>query len=197
MTTKTKEDRLEEVGKSSLSCLRDMVAALECDYDRLEELREERDDLYAEWKQARDDEDAALNGAPDADYDNAKTLPAKADALEEWDAENLADMRDLINAAGECKSREDAIDRIMEDPLSIQFRGGWHDRDSESEDEEFMILLTTGGPAVRIIGEFGQGRSIHRVYLQVQDWGTPWTDYYEENISDVLEAYCHCLGLDC
>jgi hypothetical protein len=48
--------------------------------------------------------------------------------------------------------------------------------DWDREAEEFNILLATGGPAVRIVGELDQGEP-SRAWLEVQDWFTPWTEY--------------------
>lgn len=189
-TTDDKHAALMEIGKGAMSSLREMVAALECDYDRLQELKDERDELFAEWKQARDDEDAALNGAPDADHDNAKTVTVKNAALEEWDAENLADLRGLVEDAGDCKDREDAQQRIDEDPLSLRIFG--ERVDGEWEADKFEILLTTGGPAVRIMGDLSEHNEPTGAWLEVQDWGTPWTEYYETGVGDVCLAYARC-----
>ncbi len=188
-TKDTKHEQLMEIGRNAFASIREMMAALECDYERLELLRDERAELVQAVADLADE---------DEDDDTAQI------ALEAWEEEwqeELSDLEEAASCCGEkCESREDAEDFIQADPLSIQFRGGWYapgDEDKGGDAEEFEILLTTGGPAVRIIGEFGQGKQIHRVSLQVQDWFTPWTDYYEEGISDVLEAYCGALSLDC
>lgn len=84
-------------------------------------------------------------------------------------------------------------ERIEEMPLSIQVRDGWRSPDAESDGaEEFEILLSTGGPALRIFGDIGD--SFHT--LQWQDWGTPWTDYrdttaeQDEAISEFVNFFC-------
>ncbi len=174
----TDQKELATIGKNALSAIRDMVAALECDYERLEELRDERNAFEI-------DEDE--NAAPDG--------PGYANAWEAWHAENPDDAEELAQLEedrGECEDREDAETRIHEDPLEIQVRGDWHSLGDEDEGPcEFYILLTTGGPAVRIMGELQDGEP-HRAYLQTQDWGTPWTDYYEEGAAEVLMSYCRC-----
>lgn len=71
-------------------------------------------------------------------------------------------------------------DRIQEMPLSVQVRGGWHnagDTDAAREAVEYEILLTTGGPALRIIGDLGDYSNPTNARVQYQDWGTPWTDF--------------------
>jgi hypothetical protein len=163
--TETKEDRLQNVGRNALASLRDMVAALECDYERLAELRDERDGYDAgpnQW-------------------------------LIQWPDDAVA-LAELEDAADECESREQAEQCIHEDPLSIRVRGEWYeigDEEKGGEACEFEIFLATGGPAVRILGELSSGE-VSRAYLQVQDWGTPWIDYVEPGITEVLEASCGC-----
>lgn len=204
--TKTREETqaesLQKIGKSALASLREMVAALECDYERLEELR---DELTALAEASNDAQEAIINDSSEEAIAARKTFYAAEEAIKEWRAENgeeLAELEEAANCNGEpCKDREDAEQRIREDPLSIRVRGDWYDLGDQDkgggDPVEFEILLCTGGPAVRIIGEFGERNAIHRVYLQVQDWFTPWTDYYEEGISDVLETYCGCFCFDC
>ena len=52
------------------------------------------------------------------------------------------------------------------------------------EPEEFELLLATGGPAVRIIGELGTFSEPETAILQVQDWFVPWTDYRSDSDED-------------
>lgn len=143
----TKEDNLKEIGNNAFAAIREMVAALQCDYNRMEELRDERDaweDDENDWATANED-----------------------------DATELAE---LETAAGECESEDDARERIQEDPLSLEFRSDWVSSKDEMTPAEFCLLLTTGGPAVRIIGEIEDGEA-SRARLEVQDWGTPWTHH--------------------
>ncbi len=85
---------------------------------------------------------------------------------------------------------DDLRERIQEMPLCVEVRDGWRQPGGErGEAEEFSILLSTGGPALRIYGEIGG-----RHELQWQDWGTPWTDYYETT-QDEDEAIAAFVGL--
>jgi hypothetical protein len=94
-------------------------------------------------------------------------------------------------AALECENEdEEARERIEEDALSVEIRSGWQPLGETLEPAEFCITLTTGGPAVRIIGELSDGEP-SRARLEVQDWFTPWTEYRAAD-SDVLLAYCQC-----
>lgn len=156
-----KDAELQELGKSCAESIAEMVAALECDYARLEELRERVDDSDAE-------------------------------ALDEDEKQEYAD---LLAAAGECESREDAEQRIKEDPLSIEVRSGWYlpGGDESQMPEEFCILLGTGGPAVRIRGELDANCEPSHAWIETQNWFTPWTEYRGNAITrgDLL-TYCCC-----
>lgn len=109
------------------------------------------------------------------------------------------DCAQRLHTAAECTcgkddlTREEAEQRIQEDPLSIEVRSGWHTPGGESSAEEFMILLCTGGPACRIIGSLGQGDEPENPRLEYQDWFTPWTPLplTSEDTEAVL-AYCRC-----
>lgn len=124
-----------------------LVAALNCDYDRLEELREERSD----W---------LLN-------------EGYATSIDEWEkahpteAEELAG---LIEAAGDCTSREQAEDRIREDALSVDVRSGWQTAGETLEPSEFRIVLCTGGPHVEIRGELDANNEPSRAWIEYCDW---------------------------
>jgi hypothetical protein len=173
MSTETKERDLQEIGRSAYESIAEMVAALECDYERLADLRQERADLQSE---ADDDT-------------NAVRAEARV-ALAEWIQENGEELAELVAQAGECESREDAEQRIQEDPLSLEVRSGWTSLGEPLAAEEFNILLATGGPAVRIVGELSGGEP-SRAWLEVQDWFTTWTQYIGAD-QDVLLTYARC-----
>lgn len=165
--SETKERSLHDIGKCAMSSIKEMVAALECDYERLEELKSDRDN----W------------------------TPGDSDQPEKWEyafPDEAEELKDSLEQAGECTSREDAEQRIHEDPLSVEVRSGWASSKEEFQPEEFNILLSTGGPAVRILGELDANNEPCRAWLQTQDWGTPWTDYYEPDTSDILLTYARC-----
>ena len=93
----------------------------------------------------------------------------------------------LEAAAGDCADEDDARQRIQDDPLSVEVRSDWASPGEPLEPSEFMILLCTGGPAVRIVGELNRGEPC-RAWLEYQDWGTPWTRYFGAD-SDTLCQY--------
>jgi len=63
---------------------------------------------------------------------------------------------------------------ITESPLSLEVRSGWHSPGEESEPEEYCILLGTGGPARRIVGDL-EGGEPTSAHFEYQDWFKPWT----------------------
>ena len=87
----------------------------------------------------------------------------------------------------------EAIDQeIQEDPLSVQVRSDWEDIGAEMQPAEFEILLSTGGPATRIVGELNQYKWPTRPRLQHQDWFTPWTEYLDATSAqdEALDWFC-------
>lgn len=102
----------------------------------------------------------------------------------------------LSESAGD----EDAIEvcrrAIDESPLSVTVRGGWHtpgDTDA-ARPEEYEILLSTGGPALRIYGDLDDYMQPDEwPRLQWQDWGTPWTDCdISDEERETLAGFAQC-----
>jgi len=97
--------------------------------------------------------------------------------------ESLVGMVKALRTAGNDEEREAAQTRIEEDPLSVEVRGAWHPVGGEgAKPIEFMILLCTGGPAVRICGELDRYSEPEKPRIEYQDWFTPW-----QNLPDVSE----------
>jgi len=88
-------------------------------------------------------------------------------------------------------SADELIEKLDEEademPLSVQVREGWHSLGESGELADFEILLTTGGPALRIIGELDKYAQPANAKMQWQDWGTPWTDLHGADLPDGLE----------
>mgnify|MGYP001591990335 CR=1 FL=1 len=96
-----------------------------------------------------------------------------------------------VKVEGEEYADVDAVrERIQESPLSVQVRSGWAEPGAEMIAEEFEILLSTGGPALRILGELDEHKQPHRAWLEYQDCGTPWTHHYVKDFSDTLLTFC-------
>lgn len=98
-----------------------------------------------------------------------------ADSIDAGEAEELASLNTLLD---EYKDVEGARERAQDSILSLEVRSGWNSPGEKLEPEEFQILLTTGGPALRIRGELGRYAEPERAWLEYQDWGTPWTEYH-------------------
>lgn len=100
-----------------------------------------------------------------------------------WD--DIEDLDDLREHIQECV-------QIM--PLSLTVRSGWYRPGGLSvEAEEFCILMSTGGPAVRIYGELDGYNYPYRPQLQFQDWFTPWETFNtSQEQDDALEWFCGC-----
>lgn len=186
-------ERAESQAKAQLESIREMVAALNLDWDRLAELREERENLQTALQdacEAYDDADMEQSAArrDNEDFDPG-ALDEACEALEQAEedlyqfgrdeGEELAEMEAL---ADEFDDRDDAERRIQEDPLSIEVRSCWYTPGDEDRDPcEFKILLCTGGPAVQIRGELGMHNEPTRAWLEYQDWFTPWQILYTDS----------------
>jgi hypothetical protein len=97
-----------------------------------------------------------------------------------FSADSLADLieRGVLEAIDDVTTEEEARECIHELPLSVEVRSGWVNQGEEMVAEEFNILLTTGGPAIRIMGELDASGSPSRAWIQYSDWGTPWANYF-------------------
>ena len=158
---------VDAIGKPAFDSIAEMVAALKVDRERLEELREERD-----------------NWEPETDEDGSPAYGFEVSFEETDEGQELAELED---AAGDTESEDDARERIQDDPLSLRIFG--ERTNGEWEADRFELLLTTGGPAVRIMGEIGSHGEASRAWLEVQDWGKAWTQYFCD--SDTLLTYCN------
>lgn len=136
------------------------------------------DDFWQRFEELTDNEDAHDDLHGEGDW--TKAYPT--------DAEELAGMRADMSAY-DIESAEQAQERIQDDPLSIEVRSAWQSLDEPLEAAEFNILLCTGGPAVRIRGELNQYREPCRAWMESQDWGTPWAQYFDAD-QETLLAYC-------
>lgn len=103
-----------------------------------------------------------------------------------------------IKGGNATQDEESARETIQEGPLEVSVRDGWHSPGQHSQDgpQEFYILLSTGGPALRIYGTLGAYSEPKDCELQMQDWGTRWTKWapepHDETFHDTLLAYASC-----
>jgi hypothetical protein len=193
---KTERDWVAEIGKPTFENLAEMVAALECDYERLEELRDARDDFEPAGTCQNCDKETTWKDTltrGDKECEHCTAIVSWA-ARNPDDAEELKELEAAANPCGnECKSRDYAEQMIHEDALSIEVRSGWTTPGEEMTPAEFCILLGTGGPAMRIVGDLDHHGEPSSARLEVQDWGKPWTEYYAgPGSSEVLLTYARC-----
>lgn len=116
-----------------------------------------------------------------------KTFEEQANDYAKTAIESLSELLEQAKA-------EDDDTCIQEDPLSIEVRSDWHSiGDSDNKPTEYNILLTTGGPAARIIGELDEYQQPKTARFEYQDWFRPWTEVRttEEQDAIMLEYANH------
>ena len=101
-------------------------------------------------------------------------------------AREMADVEDWDVTGDRVMLAEQIRDCVLEIPLSLLVRSDWHVPGGESTYSQFELLLSTGGPAIRILGELDSYGEPYRPALQYQDWGTPWQNHPESNIDALL-----------
>ena len=122
----------------------------------------------------------------------------RAEQQAQAQVESVTEMIETLQAAEDAEADTDeAHERIQEDPLSVQVRSGWYIPGSslaDREPENFEILLCTGGPAVRIVGDLDQNLEPCDPVVEYQDWFTPWIEYggLTNEQREALQRYCEC-----
>ena len=125
---------------------------------------------------------------PDSKENKEKDDHGKSQAGAQY--ESIVEMVKALNSKSE-KKQEEARERIEEDALCVEVRSAWTPLDRKLEPHEYSILLCTGGPAVRIFGTLDLHNEPLTARLEFQDWGTPWTEYYDTD-EEMLLAYARC-----
>lgn len=126
------------------------------------------------------------HAAKGANMAKTKAKPEPLNHAKDNAAAWLASIVELVKRLEDAEERDDdeAVEEvrreIQEGPLSVEVRDGWKSPGAEGgEPEEFKILLSTGGPALRIVGDLGQHCTPETARLEYQDWYTPWIEYHE------------------
>jgi hypothetical protein len=121
------------------------------------------------------------------DADQSQPLTTEANYI-------LQDLAWDIEGATADSLQEAVTEYAQEMPLTVLVRSGWHLPGEDADSEEFEILLSTGGPACRIIGELDRGsvawQSGCRPILQHQDWFKPWTESSYDIDTNALLWFC-------
>ena len=112
------------------------------------------------------------------------------------DAHSILDDLDWDAGTGTLDSLHEAVTQYAQEmPLTVLVRSGWYVPGTpEQQPEEFEILLSTGGPACRIIGELDRGsvawQSGCRPVMQHQDWFKPWVESSYDIDTNALLWFC-------
>lgn len=118
---------------------------------------------------------------------NAKVEVNHAEENAQGWASSIVEMVAALDGDGD---NDDARAAIEQSVLSVEVRSGWYDAGTIPDaPEEFKILLTTGGPGLRIIGDLDGGMP-SSARLEHQDWGTPWTESHVDLPTDTLLTFC-------
>jgi hypothetical protein len=118
------------------------------------------------------------------------------DNAKSWLGEIL-EMVTKLDSLESCTTEwDEAEQRILEAPLSVMVRTGWFRPGAigDAELAEYELLLTTGGPALRLVGKLGDyGQPDDWPRLEYQDWGTPWTEYIPaREHREALQKFASC-----
>ena len=112
-------------------------------------------------------------------------------------SETIAEMIRALEAAhskdseiGAWREVDAAHTAIHEAALSVEVRSDWYTPcDANPEPVEYQILLSTGGPAVRITGRLNAYDEPETADLEYQDWGTPWTRYHPAHGEPLFDSH--------
>ena len=183
MTDTIERDRLagaREQAQAQFDSIKEMVARLNAAED---------DDAYADMAEdlareagyalaaIEDDRTVFYHYGKDGTYDDTE-FETEADA---WFA--------ACEDNGLRPDYDEARQAIEENALSVQVRSGWYSPGEKGEPEEYEILLCTGGPAVRIVGDLGMHNQPDLARLECQDWFTPWTEVFDGIDQSILLDY--------
>ncbi len=178
-----------------------MSAQLQRDESHSEDQAKAQLESICEMVAALTREGAAAAYVKDLDHDQCVDLLTKNDLDYDEDNDSDEDLREQIAEFITAETIEpddfefdedDAQQTIHEDALSVQLRSDWYTPGETPEPAEFEILLCTGGPAVRIIGQLGKYNDPEHPRIEHQNWGTPWTELFIRNPEqrEALQTYC-------
>lgn len=90
------------------------------------------------------------------------------------DPEELTELERMAAEFPDCSDANGVRDHAQESALSVELSGTWTPGE-KPEADSYIILLSTGGPALRIVGQLNKYGEPGTATLEFQDWGTPWT----------------------
>lgn len=118
-------------------------------------------------------------------------MTTKTDHAKEQAQAQLDSIVEMVTALEKDEDWEGqpAFKAIAESPLCIEVRSDWHDPAGRSEDTEYNILLSTGGPACHIRGELDRYATPETAIIEYQDWGTLWERLTTDDEDKALLTY--------
>ena len=194
-TTTTAFDHARNNAQEHAAGIARLMAALEVDYDELDELKSNAQDLRDELADTHTELDELIQVInADAEDEEKELQLDEYCQLNERAAELTNNLRatadelaDLQINAGDFTDRDAVETELYEYPLEVTVRSGWESIGEPLEATEYAILLSTGGPAARIRGELDEDGTPTRAWMEAQDWGTPWTDIHTDYDDALLE----------
>ena len=102
----------------------------------------------------------------------------------------LADGAESVEVDGMTFCDSDTLwDTVLNTPLDVSVRSAWASVGTEFEVDEYQVLLSTGGPSLRIHGDLDScGRAVN-ARLEWQDRGTGWRDEGVDINEDALDWF--------
>lgn len=125
----------------TVTTITSLVEACTADFDRLEELRDER----ATWLEENPGNFLHLND-PRNGGRWAMACPDEADELAE-----------LLEQVGSYESQEEVEKELREMPLEVAVRSGWGHPTGDLTPAEYKIVLSHGGPHCELRGDLDNG----------------------------------------
>ena len=97
--------------------------------------------------------------------------------------ESIVDMVKRFEHCQSCDGEDcDLTDEEIYAGVNLYYKEGAvvteEERREYHDEEAYTILLCTGGPACRIIGDLDEHQQPDTAKLEYQDWFTPWVEYY-------------------
>lgn len=195
------------------------IRALDCDFDRLEELRESRyvsgfmpvwgPDTHETFDEAKRDiiewikraeewaetEEAAESLCAFAESVNLESGPFRLqgpDGRQYWvelNSKDAEELAELEEQAGEYADQDEARDAIYETPLSVEVRSGWHNPHEDAGEPEEFRIVLCTG-GPHVELTGDIGGSVRVVF---KDWGESGEYYPVADERSALEQFVSML----
>lgn len=172
-----------------------LMIALEADYSQIEELKDTVLDLRDDLSDVQEELDGVIQNIyshmegeeQELPMDEYCQLNEQAAELTHTIRSTTDELAKLQAIAGDFTDSDEVATELHDYPLEVAVRSSWTSIGGQLEPSEYFILLTTGGPAVRIRGELDEYGSPTSAWMEVCGWGGPWLDEYTEYDDALLE----------